>query len=267
MSRPAALMLSLPGRILVGAVSGVGALALLWPFLVASHGPKDGAAPVVLMVLTAVVVALCAVELTSGTMDARGIAVLGILAACGTALRIPSPGVAGIEPVFFLLVLAGRVFGPGFGFALGGVTLLTSALVTGGVGPWLPFQMLAAGWVGMGAGLLPQAGGRREVGMLATYAAIACVGYGTIMNLWFWPTVAGGATSISYVPGAGPMENLVHFIAFDLATSLGFDLPRAVVNAVLIVVVGRPILLALRRSATRTRLVDPPVPSEVVEAP
>ena len=249
--RPVTLAVSVPGRILIGAVSGVGALALLWPFLVASQGPKDGSAPLVLMVLTAVVVGLCAVELTRGTMDARGIAVLGILAACGTALRIPSPGVAGIEPVFFLLVLAGRVFGPGFGFSLGGITLLTSALVTGGVG-----------W---GAGMLPRAAGRREVGLLAAYGAVACLAYGTVMNLWFWPTVAGSATSISYVPGASLVENLVHFIAFDLATSLGFDVPRAVVNATLIVVVGRPILLALRRSATRTALVEPPSSSEVAE--
>jgi len=36
---------------------------------------------------------------------------LGILAACGAALRVPSPGVAGFEPVFFLLIPAGRVLG------------------------------------------------------------------------------------------------------------------------------------------------------------
>jgi energy-coupling factor transport system substrate-specific component len=250
----------------MAAVSGVGALGLLWPFLVAAHGATSSTAPLVLTMLTAVVVGLCGVELTRGTMDARGIAVLGILAACGTALRIPSPGVAGIEPVFFLLVLAGRVFGPGFGFSLGGITLLTSALVTGGVGPWLPFQMLAAGWVGLGAGLLPRAEGGREVGLLAGYAALACVAYGTVMNLWFWPTVAGSSTSISYVPGAGPLENLAHFVAFDLTTSMGFDLPRAMVNAMLIVVVGRPILVALRRAAKRTRLIAAPPDLEVAEA-
>jgi energy-coupling factor transport system substrate-specific component len=265
MTRPATLPVSGPGRILIGAVSGVGALALLWPFLVASSGPKDGAAPIVLMVLTAMVIGLCAVELTKGTMDARGIAVLGILAACGTALRIPSPGVAGIEPVFFLLILAGRVFGPGFGFALGGVTMLTSALVTGGVGPWLPFQMLAAGWVGMGSGMLPRMEERREIAVLATYGAAACIAYGTVMNLWFWPTVTGSSTGLSYVPGASALENLGHFIAFDLATSLGFDLPRAVINAGLILLLGRPILRALRRAAVRTRLVDPPATAEVLD--
>ena len=60
-----------------------------------------------------------------------------------------------MELVFFLLILAGRVFGPGFGFVLGCTSLFASALMTAGVGPWLPFQMLVSAWVGMGAGLLP----------------------------------------------------------------------------------------------------------------
>ena len=93
--------------------------------------------------------------------------------------------------------------------------------------------MLAAGWVGVGAGLLPAGGGRAERWMLAAYTAVACLLYGTVMNLWFWPFGAGGATSISYVPGGGLMTNLRHFVAFDLATSLGFDVPRSVLNAAL----------------------------------
>ena len=35
-------------------------------------------------------------------------------------------------------------------------------LVTGGVGPWLPFQMLGASWVAMGAGLLPRDPRKKE---------------------------------------------------------------------------------------------------------
>ena len=47
-------------------------------------------------------------------------------------------------------------------------------------------------------------------------------------------------------------------VAFDLATSLGFDIPRAVTTAVLVAVTGRPVLLALRR-ATRRAAFDVPV--------
>jgi energy-coupling factor transport system substrate-specific component len=240
---------------LLGLTSLLGLGALLWPF--AAPAQASASSAWLLLALVALLLGLCAVELARGRFDARGIAVLGILAACGTALRLPSPGVAGFEPMFFLLVLGGAVYGASFGFALGGTTLLASALVTGGVGPWLPFQMLAAGWVGLGAGLLPRMAPRWERAELAAYAALACLGYGVAMNLWFWPTLGAGTTSVSFVPGAGWATNLAHFAAFDLTTSLGFDLPRAVLNAALILVLGRPVLVALRRTAARTTRLEP----------
>ena len=190
-------------------------------------------------------------ELADGSLDAKAVAVLGVLAACGAALRLPSGGVAGFEPVFFLLVPAGRVFGRGFGFVLGALTLFVSALLTGGVGPWLPFQMFGAAWIGFFAGCLPPARGRAEIGLLAAYAAVASLAYGLVMDLWFWPFVTGTGTGVSYVAGAGLGENLRRFWAFHLATSLGFDLPRAVFTAGFVLVAGRPLLAALRRAARR----------------
>jgi len=163
--------------------------------------------------------------------------------------------------VFFLLIPAGRVLGAGFGFVLGALTMFASALLTGGVGPWLPFQMLGAGWVGLFAGLLPPARGRLELVMLAGYGAVAGLLYGLILNLWFWPfTTAGtGAGSeLAYQAGAPLADNVARFLAFDLATSLGFDVPRAIGNAVLVLLAGRPVLLALRRAARRAAF-DAPV--------
>ena len=103
------------------------------------------------------VLAVVLAELSDGGMDAKALAMLGVLSAIGAALRPLGAGTAGIETVFFLLVLAGRVFGPGFGFVLGCTTLFASALLTGGVGPWLPYQMFGCAWVGLVAGLLPAA--------------------------------------------------------------------------------------------------------------
>ena len=103
-------------------------------------------------------------EVAAGRLDAKALAMLGVLSALGAAARPLGAGTAGIETVFFLLVLGGRVFGPGFGFVLGSTTLFASALLTGGVGPWLPFQMLAASWVGLGAGLLPPSARPRRDG-------------------------------------------------------------------------------------------------------
>ena len=135
-------------------------------------------------------------------MDTKAIAMLGVLSAIGAALRPMGAGTAGIETVFFLLVLGGRVYGPGFGFVLGSTTLFASAILTGGIGPWLPFQMLAASWVGLGAGLLPPARGRREIALLAVYGAVSAFLYGMLLNLWFWPFTTGADTQLSYVAGA-----------------------------------------------------------------
>jgi energy-coupling factor transport system substrate-specific component len=176
---------------------------------------------------------------------------LGVLAAVGAALRPLGTGVAGFEPVFFLLVLAGRAYGPGFGFALGAITLFASSLVTAGVGPWLPFQMLGAAWVGAGAGLLPPLRGRAELAVLALYGAVAGLFYGLALNLSFWPFAIGQGSAISFVAGDPLLDNLRRFLAFSLATSLGFDIPRALVTGTLVLVTGRPLLSAMRRAGRR----------------
>ena len=127
-------------------------------------------------------------------MDSKALAMLGVLSAVNAALRPLGAGLAGIETVFFLLVLAGRVFGPGFGFVLGCTSVFASALLTAGVGPWLPFQMMASAWIGLGAGLLPRrVSGRAEIAMLVVYGIFAAYFFGFVMNLWFWPFAVGPA--------------------------------------------------------------------------
>jgi energy-coupling factor transport system substrate-specific component len=54
------------------------------------------------------------------------------------------------------------------------------------------------------------------------------------------------------------IENLHNFALFSLATSLGWDLMRAVVLALGVALLGRPVLSALRRTA-RIGSFSPPV--------
>ena len=248
--------------VLLAVTSLVGVAGFCWPLLIHGRATANLAhsadAPWLFVAVLPLLLAVVLGELSEGSLDAKAIALLGILAACGAALRIPSPGVAGFEPVFFLLVPSGRVLGRGFGFVLGAVTIAASALITGGIGPWLPFQMFGAAWMGFGAGCLPPAKGKAELGMLAGYAAVSALLYGALLNLWFWPFGAGTTTSFSFVPGAGFVHNLHSFILFDVTTSLGFDIPRAVTNGVLVLVLGRPVLAALRRASRRAAF-DVPV--------
>jgi energy-coupling factor transport system substrate-specific component len=221
------------------------------------------------MALLPVVVLVVVAELSEGGMDARSMALLGVLTAVNAALRSLSAGVAGVELVFFLLVLAGRVFGPGFGFVLGCTSLFTSALLTSGVGPWLPYQMMCAAWVGLGAGLLPRRAfgrplvGRREIAMLVLYGIVCAYGFGLLMNLSSWPYTLGIAVpgyegALAYVPGAPLAENLHRFLVYSLLTSTGgWDTGRAITNSLAIVLLGPAVLATLRRAARKVRYAAP----------
>ncbi len=231
-----------------------GIAAFVWPLMIHQHAGQNtahsGDAPWVFVALIPLLLAIVMAELSEGEMDAKAVALLGVLAACFAALRMASPGINGFEPEWFLLILAARVFGRGFGFVLGALAFFASALITGGVGPWLPFQMIVAAWVGFGAGCLPPMRGFAERLLLAGYGVVSALAYGLLINFWFWPFV-GATTRYQFEPGLGTLENLHRFILFDLVTSLGFDLTRAATCAVLILVLGRPVLAALRRASRR----------------
>jgi energy-coupling factor transport system substrate-specific component len=240
---------------LLALTTAFGVVAFGWPLMIHQHAGANtahsGDAPWIFVALIPLLLGIVMAELSEGAIDAKAVALLGILAACFAALRVPSPGINGFEPEWFLLILAARVFGRGFGFVLGAVAFFASALITGGVGPWLPFQMLAAAWVGFGAGCLPPMRGPAERALLAAYGVVAALVYGLITNFWFWPFVGGTTTRYSFAPGMDVLANLHRFVLFDLTTSMGFDLTRAATTAVLILVLGRPVLAALRRTSRR----------------
>lgn len=249
-----------PAVAAVTLVGLVGLVAFTWPFFVTGDFARDHGndAPWLFAVLLGLLAVVCLAEVTAGRLDAKTIAVLGVAAAAGGALRLLSAGTAGLEPMFFVVIVAGRVLGPGVGFVSGALAVTTGALLTGGVGPWLPFQMICAAWVGMGAGFLPRrVGGRAEIAMLAAYAVVASYLYGLLMNLSHWPfalgiVVPGHEGSLAYVAGAPVLENAHRFGVYTLLTSTGgWDTGRAITTAIAIVVLGPAILTTLRRAARR----------------
>ncbi len=256
-----ALRLRHRARLAVAAVSALGLVAFTWPFVVApesglAHG---GDGPWLFVVLVPLLLLVLVAEAADGGLDAKAVAMLGVLAAVGAGLRVLGAGMAPLEPLFFLLVVAGRAFGPAFGFVFGCVTLVAGALVTGGVGPWLPFQMLGAAWVALGAGLLPRVPARAERWLLAGYGAAAALLYGLLLDLWFWPFLAdaGGGTDLAYGAGEPLSENLSRFLLFHVATGLGWDIPRAVLTATLCLLAAPAVLTALRRAARRAAFSAP----------
>ncbi len=250
------LMRGLP----VAVASLVGLIAFLWPFWSpAAQGAAAMAHAQDAPLVTALVMGLCvmvAVADRTQMLNSKSVALLGVLCAINAALRLvsnffPIPG--GFSLVFVLIILVGHVFGARMGFLMGTFSLLASALITGGVGPWLPFQMIASAWVGMTAGWVGKfqiSNVKIQAGVLAAFGVVWGLAFGAVMNLYFWPFVAGGQDQY-YQAGLGLGEILKRYAAFYAVTSLWYDAARAVGNAVLIVALGPAIIKTLQRFKRR----------------
>jgi len=293
-------------RIVSGSIyafsAAIGVLAFVYPFFLDARptGPLGIAhgqdAPLVTTALVGLSLVALLVELQGQAISAKMVATLGVLVAITSVLRfievaVPMPG--GFSPIFAPIILAGYVFGGRFGFLMGAFTLLVSGLITGGVGPWLPYQMFTAGWVGLTAGWLSrithyvsrftfhvlrtthhspftaQHATRLDILTLSIFAFAWGLLYGVIINIYFWPFAMGPVEQV-WRPGIGLGETLARYAAFYVATSLGWDLVRAVGNVALILLLGAPTVRALTRFQRRFHFKTFPVaacPSTEVTPP
>ena len=257
-----------------GLTALIGVVAFLYPFWLPTVIQNNvglahsNDAPLLLTVLVGLAFAVLLLEVQSAVGSAKMVALLGVLVAINSVLRFADaavPGPGGFTPVFVLIILGGYVYGARVGFLLGVLTFLVSGLITGGVGPWLPYQMFTAGWVGMSAPLCrPLArviGGKREEGdnrrtswgealLLAMLGTLWGLLYGVIMNLWFWPYAVGGADQY-WTPGLGLLPTLQRYALFYVTTSLVWDVMRAAGNGLLLLAFGGAMLRVLRRFHAR----------------
>ncbi|HEU0114369.1 MAG TPA: ECF transporter S component [Thermomicrobiales bacterium] len=252
------------GGALLAASALAGAAAFLYPFLLpALAGPSAEAAraplaPLVLGGIAALSVALTLANQADASLAGSGggkqIAVLGTLVAIDASLRL-IPSFAGASPIFALILLAGAAFGVRFGYLMGTMTMLLSAALTGGIGPWLPYQMLGAGWVGLSGALVPRSGSlRRRVAALALLGLVWGFLFGAILNLYAWPFAAPGLQAdagLYWNPSLSLGEAIHRYGAYYLATSFAYDLFRAVGNAALLLAAGAPALRLLERYRRR----------------
>ncbi|HXZ99785.1 MAG TPA: ECF transporter S component [Candidatus Binatia bacterium] len=234
------------------AVSAVGAVLFLWPFVLSGLPTPAIAVSLALGCLAVMAV----VEVLTRRLDSRRFALLAAIVAIEAALRLVLvTGIGGFSPVFFLILVAGYACGPSFGFLCGATSLLASAVATGGIGPWLPYEMFGCGWIGAIAGLAGTrrrgAPGRRDVVLLVAISIVTGFVYGALLDVWDWTTFYRGNPSFGFLAGAGPAVLLPRFAHFYLATSATWDSFRAVGDAILVLVLGAPIMGALARLRDR----------------
>ncbi len=236
----------------------LGAISFSWPlYLPASNffifQPDSARAFAILIALIGI--GVVSLDISQGALDSKAVALLGVLAALIAALRLVGAGAIGIEPMWFLLIISGYVFGANFGFALGVISMGVSALMTGGVGPWLPFQMLAAGWIGLFAGSVARLTRRFklkvEILSLVLVGLFSSLTFGFLMDLQLWPWITSTDTQLSFIAGGAILENFQRFMVFHLATALAWDIPRAITTSVLIALTAKPLLHSLRRAQKR----------------
>ncbi len=246
-------------------LSLIGVALFAWPFLTATAVPDGPALATALGALGGLLLA----EAGARRLDARLLALLAAIAAIDAGLRLALvTGIGGFSPIFFLVLCAGWVFGPSYGFEAGAVALLVSAIATGGIGPWLPYQLFGVGWVGLAAGAASQlvdrltgrpvgAPSRRDLIVLAAVGAVMGLVYGALLDVWDW-TFFRGSPDLGWVPGLALGTTLERFGRFYLVTSLWYDSFRAVGNALMVLGLGAPVLAALWRVRVRSsfRVID-----------
>jgi len=242
----------------------VGLIGFFYPFFITTLPQGVGRAnahaqDAPLMTILLIVLCLGAVLATlgSGKINSKMVAILGILTAVNAVLRAV-PGPAGFAAVFVLPILCGYVYGATFGFLLGALSLLVSAMIGAGIGPWLPYQMFATGWVGLTSAWLPnmRRWGRVEVIILGLWGLLWGLLFGVLMNIWFWPYVfQSQRVEMYWQPGLVLGEALKRYAVFYGVTSFWWDLGRAGGNAVLIWLFGGALLKLLTRFQKRFHFV------------
>jgi len=244
----------------IAVVSLAGIVLFVWPFLGLGLPPE---LPAVAVTLGAVAM-LGLMEAGARRLDSGRLALLAALAAIDAALRLALVnGVGGFSPIFFLVICAGYEFGASYGFLVGAFSLLVSALVAGGIGPWLPYETFAVGWVGASSGLAGSVvrrlrpssrswpPGRLDLGVLVGVAIVTGFAYGALTDIWGWVAFYRGVENIGWTPGLSAADTLAQFARYYTVTSLTWDAFRAIGDALAVLALGTPVLMALGRLRAR----------------
>ncbi|QCX28237.1 hypothetical protein [Nocardioides jishulii] len=200
-------------------------------------------------VLTAQISGLVLLAVTMRREAGRRIEPLAAVASLVVAdcvLRaVLTPGTAGVEVVHALPLLAGAGLGLAAGVLTGAGAAIASTVLVATPAETLPAQCLVWALVGASGALLRRL--PTVVAWLAAVLASVAVGIasGVGLNLIGWGQETGGTTT-HFVPGLPPTEVLARLWAYTAETSLAYDTVRGLTTALVVAVLGLPVLRMLR---------------------
>lgn len=164
--------------------------------------------------------------------SSKEIALLAILSALAALVRLPFAAIPSVQPTTFLVIISGFVFGPGAGFMVGALAALISDFFLG-MGPWVPWQMVAWGLAGAAAGFLGRWQKNFSRFLLVLFAAAWGYLYGVIMNTWHWLTFVYPLTWQTF--------------AATYAVAFWFDTFHSIGNGIFMWFMGRDLIKVLER--------------------
>ena len=193
-------------------------------------------APVIFGALLLLVLGVVLAQLSEGGLDAKALALLGVLSALGAALRPLGAGTAGVETIFFLLV----DLGPRARARIRLQPRLHDAVRVGAHHR----RRRARGCRtrcsrARGSASAPDSSPARPAAARSRMLVALRRGLGVLLRLAAQPVVLAvharrrRRASRSF-PARSVIENLHRYLLFDATTSLGWDTGRAITNALLI---------------------------------
>lgn len=175
-----------------------------------------------------------------GQATSKEIVLIATIASLAAASRIPFAVVMSLQPVTFIVMITGYVFGVQAGFMTGVIAALVSNFFLG-QGPWTPWQMFCWGMAGASAALLAGKQKRYQAGAFVILCGLWGYLFGWIMNLWHW---VGFVYPLTWET----------FLAVYIA-SFAFDTLHVAGNVVFSLLLGKSFYQILMRFKNKLRVV------------
>lgn len=235
------------GTIVVAGLAWIG--WPIWDSLTApSRAQSQAEAPWLMAALVCSLMALGVAMWLDGGRRLDPMAALLSLVVLDVVVRaVLNPAANGLEFVHAIPLLAGMAAGAPAGFFVGASSAILSTITVGLPATTLPSQALVWGISGMLGGLLWRLRPRLAWFASMPLALVAGVVSGVLFNLMGW-SQEPGTTLNSFYTGLPPAEVAERIWGYTVETSLVHDLTRGLTTAVILAVIGRPVLAAMRRA-------------------